>query len=258
MNDLTGGNYYEPFAGGAGAALSLLKNGIVSSVHLNDLDPCIFAFWHSVLTDPHRFAHRVRTIPLTIDEWRRQKALYHDSDHRQSRSFDLGFATFYLNRCNRSGIISGSAPIGGFAQDTHWQLDARYNPDRLAERIIAIAVHKDRIHISNKDALAFLREHVRVHCPHSFVYLDPPYISAGNRLYFNTYQEHDHRSLATYLTTRSDLKWLLSYDNDHLIKALYRNMVIDNHFLRYSLQNRRPATELLIAPHHVALPKDRR
>ena len=48
VNGLRGCAYFEPFAGGAGAALQLLQDGVVSELRLNDLDPRIYAFWHAV------------------------------------------------------------------------------------------------------------------------------------------------------------------------------------------------------------------
>ena len=63
--------YAEPFAGGGGAALHLLQDGIVDSIHLNDLNPGIAAFWRASLDHPDNFCHLVRTVPLTIDHWRK-------------------------------------------------------------------------------------------------------------------------------------------------------------------------------------------
>ena len=45
--------YSEPYAGGAGAALRLLADGVVSHVHINDANPGLAAFWRTV-TDPDR------------------------------------------------------------------------------------------------------------------------------------------------------------------------------------------------------------
>ncbi len=53
-------------------------------------------------------------------------------------SLELAFATFFLNRTNRSGILNGGA-IGGVKQEGAWKLDARYNKDALIERIRKIA-----------------------------------------------------------------------------------------------------------------------
>ena len=41
--------YIEPYAGGAGVALSLIINGDVEKIMINDYDKSIYAFWYSVL-----------------------------------------------------------------------------------------------------------------------------------------------------------------------------------------------------------------
>ena len=48
-NDLYGGVYAEPFAGGAGIAWRLLLNGDMTEVWLIDIDPAVFAFWDNVV-----------------------------------------------------------------------------------------------------------------------------------------------------------------------------------------------------------------
>ena len=259
-NQLTGGAYYEPFAGGAGAALRLLRDGVASDIYLNDLDRCIFAFWYAALTKPDQFKEEIDRVPLTVDEWKRQRMIYENGRHKASRSasrsFELGFATFYLNRCSRSGIIVGSAPIGGYKQEGRWRIDARFPRARLAERIDWLASHATRIHLSNKDALRFLvddlprgRRRERI-----FVYLDPPYYVNSRRLYYTSYQTRDHRQLAIYLKRQRVLKWLMSYDDAPFIRTLYSNLSIDYHHLQYSLQTKTRTQELLIAPSHVSLP----
>ena len=132
LNDLSGCAYYEPFAGGAGAALQLLRDGTVSEVHINDIDPCITAFWRAVLEAPQRFANAIVSARLDVDEWKRQRDIYQNKD--ASKGFDLGFATFYLNRCNRSGVLFGAAPIGGYEQTGEWKLGARFYRESLATR----------------------------------------------------------------------------------------------------------------------------
>jgi DNA adenine methylase len=49
-NRLQDGIYAEPYAGGAGAALSLLFSEHVHRIVLNDADPCVYAFWDTILT----------------------------------------------------------------------------------------------------------------------------------------------------------------------------------------------------------------
>lgn len=257
MNKVAGKPYYEPFAGGAGAALGLLRRGIVSTVYLNDYDPCIFAFWRAALKHPKRFKKAILDVDVGVDEWERQKSIYKDEDHRVEKSFELGFATFFLNRCNRSGIIFGSAPIGGHRQDGHWNIGARFNKKGLVERISWLENHQHSIRLSNDDALYFLTNKVPrgVGRKSVFVYLDPPYYTHGRRLYFSSYDEGDHRKLARYLERQSMLKWMMSYDDCTFIRDLYGDMVRRNQQIRYSLQRKNRAQELLIAPPYVELPE---
>ena len=255
INGLIGCSYYEPFAGGAGAALRLLREGVVSELHLNDLDPHIVSFWRAVLDEPNRFAEEIMSVPLSVAEWRRQLEVYQLADKK--KPFELGFATFYLNRCNRSGIILGAAPIGGYEQTGEWRIGARFYREGLAERILAIGAQKERIHITNKDARDFLVKRLPTGYDRepSFCYLDPPYYSNGNRLYMTFYSEGDHVELARYIQRQRELKWIMSYDDTEFIRDLYTESEVSVIPLKYSLQGTREAHELLIAPSHVQLAK---
>ena len=113
------GTYIEPFAGGAGIAINLLLNNIVSKIVINDLDKGIYSFWKAILTETDRFASDILSVPLNMDEWNRQRVIYMEKS--QKYSYDLGFAAFYLNRTNRSGIIKGGV-IGGKEQSGRWKL----------------------------------------------------------------------------------------------------------------------------------------
>ena len=137
LNDLRGCTYFEPFAGGAGAALRLLREKVVSEIRINDLDARIIAFWNAILGERERFVENILSVPLSVAEWESQREIYRRGD--TSKEFELGFATFYLNRCNRSGVLFRAAPIGGHEQTGKWKIDARFNRAALAERVIAIS-----------------------------------------------------------------------------------------------------------------------
>ncbi|MDQ2733003.1 MAG: DNA adenine methylase, partial [Armatimonadota bacterium] len=155
MNDLRGCVYYEPYAGGAGAALSLLRQDIVSELYLNDADERVYAFWDSALNASDRFVDRIDSVPLTIEEWYLQHDIcIHPGAHSP---FDVGFAAFYMNRCNRSGVLTGAGPIGGYKQGGRWKMNVRFNREALSERILALARVKNRIHVSCRDSIMFLK-----------------------------------------------------------------------------------------------------
>lgn len=250
LNGLEGCPYYEPFAGGAGAALRLLREGVVSEVHLNDLDPAIAAFWQAVLDQPERFAEAIMEVPLNIEEWKRQRDIYQSGSDAVSDSFNYGFATFYLNRCNRSGVLSGAGPIGGYEQAGEWKMDARFNRENLAERVLELGKKRDQIWLTCLDAYEFLKSNLPNGKGKSkvFVYLDPPYYLNSHRLYLNSFSANDHRNLAMYIKSQKDLHCLISYDNAEFILDLYADFFIHKIPLRYSLQKKIASTELLITP----------
>ncbi len=258
QNKLSGCTYYEPFAGGAGAALHLLRKGVVSEIYLNDYNPRITTFWRSVLDESDRFAKKILSVPVSVAEWKRQLCVSERGD--ASKPFELGFSTFYLNRCNHSGGLVGSAPIGGYRQTGEWKINARFYRKALAKRVSMIAQKRKQIHISNEDAIKFLvKELPRGRGrKQAFVYLDPPYHSNGNRLYRDFYEDCDHRQLACYVRRYRILKWVMSYDDVPPIEKMYTTCAISRLPIQYSFQRKRQTQELLITPSYVQLPVRRR
>lgn len=255
LNDLRGCRYYEPYAGGAGAALTLLEKKAVDEIHINDADPRVFAFWNAILNETEHFVERVLSVPLDIEQWRQQREVC--SNPGSHDEFDVGFSAFYMNRCNRSGVLSGAGPIGGLLQNGKWKLDARFSREALVQRIRKVGQKREQIHLSCLDAITFLKSFLPSGKArrNTFVYLDPPYVNNGQRLYLNAYRPEDHAGIARYLSSQKVLPWLMSYDDSQLIKDLYREHHIFKLTIRYSLQEKKSAAELNISPRHLILPR---
>ena len=243
-NGLVGAQYFEPFAGGGAVGLHLLGRGIASEIHLNDIDPSIHCFWQAITQETEQFAQWVMTVPINLTEWKHQQEIYRRAD--LDKPFELGFAAFYLNRCNHSGIISGSTPIGGYAQRGKWTMDIRFYRETLARRVRNIGEARDHIHIYNMDAIEFIQSGMPPGSEPTFLYLDPPYQSNGSRLYARYYESDNHRQLAVYLARRPDLCWAMSYDDTPRIRELYPERSVSNIYLGYSLHRKRMSRELLI------------
>ncbi|MDR1250558.1 MAG: DNA adenine methylase [Treponema sp.] len=222
--------YAEPFAGGAGAALDLLFSERVWKILLNDADFHLFAFWKSIIDKTEQFCERIKTVPLTIAQWKKQKNIF-DAVHAYTL-YEVGFATFYLNRTNHSGILDGM-PIGGLEQTGKWKINARFNRSELIDRIKRIASYKGRIEIFNLEARLFLA-HLNSLTKTVFVYLDPPYYQQGPELYLNFYSTEDHKSLALYIQNELRHPWILTYDNVKEIENLYQKQNSITFDLSYS------------------------
>jgi DNA adenine methylase len=239
-NNLYEGTYIEPFAGGAGAALSLLLLEKVEKIAINDLDPAIYAFWKSSIFDANKFIAKIKRTNVSIEEWRKQKKIY---KNKNSSEFKLGFAVFFLNRTNQSGIIEGG-PIGGIEQKGKWKIDARFNKDALIKKIQKIALYKDRIKVLNMDGLDLLLRYKKN--KNILIYLDPPYYIKGSSLYLNHYNEGNHSKLAAFLNKNNKLNWILTYDNVMPIRKLYPKRRVSNFLINYSANKNVKGSEIMV------------
>lgn len=254
INDLQDGTYIEPYAGGAGAALNLLFGEHVQRIILNDADPCVYAFWNAVLNRKNDLIRRLRDTPITIDAWKQQRDIYRNQ-YRHSR-IQVAFASFFLNRCNRSGIIVNGGPIGGYEQLGRWKLDARYNKEELIRRIEKIYLYRDRISFYNMDAIDFLKKVVvkSADIDKMLIYLDPPYYVKGSELYLNHYGPEDHARLASFIRQRADINWVITYDDVPEIRRLYRGCKCIPFQLNYSASKQKVGNELLIHRRGFSIP----
>lgn len=250
LNKLCDGHYAEPYAGGAGIGIEMLLCGYASVIHLNDLNFPVYTFWSSVLTDTERFCRRISRAKLDISTWQRHKKIVAKPEGKDP--FDVGFSFFYLNRTNRSGIISGGA-IGGLDQNGPWKLDARFGREGLIDRIEKIATHSDKIKLYNLDAIIFLNKISKSLPKNSFVYLDPPYFDQGQRLYDNFYKPEDHSSIADRVKML-ECPWMVSYDDVLPIRSLYSTYRQTTHYLRYSAAKAYQGSEVLIFSKGLKLP----
>lgn len=208
--------YVEPFAGGAGVALRLLFDERVDEIVINDVNPGVAAFWRALYDSTEDLIDKVRACRPTIDEWHTQCGIYQAAD---SDDLTLGFATFFLNRTNRSGIL-GARPIGGLEQSGAWSLDARYDHLKLAERIRLLGQYASRVEICEQDGVDLVESAAQE--PRTFIYADPPYMLQGDELYLDTFHSDHHQRLAT--TLRETNGWLLTYDADPRVLALYTGL----------------------------------
>jgi DNA adenine methylase len=249
LNKLTQCEYVEPYAGGASLALSLLFIGAVTEIHLNDLDPAVHAFWHSLLNHNRDFRRLLQSTRITPAEWERQKAIY--SKGLAAGKIALGFAFFFLNRTNHSGILNGGM-IGGKAQSGLWKINARFNLAELQRRIERIGKFRNRIHLYHEDAIDFLRHHRWSR--KTLKYLDPPYYGAGTRLYLNSYKPRDHAAVSQYIT-RLESPWIVSYDDVIHIRRLYGEVRSRRMNLLHTARCARVGKEILFFSQALRIPR---
>lgn len=242
INGLVGCDYVEPYAGGAGIAITLLYLEYADHIHLNDINKSVYAFWHSVLNRPDELARLIRDTVPTMTEWHRQKLIQLDPD---ADILDLGYSTFFLNRTNRSGIIKGGV-IGGKDQSGLWKIDARYNAKELSSRVLKVASYASRISLYNLDAMHLIANVLPTLPTKSLIYLDPPYYVKGKGLYENHYNHKDHEEIAHTVCTQLKQPWIVSYDNVPQIRDLYSSMRQTNFGIWYTAGKKQAGKEVMI------------
>ncbi|MGH7242362.1 MAG: DNA adenine methylase [Phycisphaerales bacterium] len=256
-NGLKRPHYVEPYAGGAGAALHLLFDEYVETITINDADDCIRCMWFAITHHNERFLEAIQNVPVSIRQWTKQRRIYKARD--TSKPFELGFATFFLNRTSRSGIVRDGGPIGGHDQTGRFLVDARFYRDSLCERIERIGRYRHRILVTNRDGLSLLRQlNRRRHAIPTFAFIDPPYFVKGAQLYMNAFKPEQHEALAGFLTAPVGFSWVMTYDNVPAIRKLYSGMNTTAFDLSYSAFERRAGEELLIYPDEVAISRHAR
>ncbi|EKB36518.1 DNA adenine methylase [Acinetobacter baumannii] len=251
-NGLVGGHYLEPYAGGAAVALDLLYSGFVSDIHINDIDIAVYSFWKSITKHTEEFLKLLYDTPITIDEWHKQKSILNDkscNDHLL-----MGFAAFFLNRTNRSGILKGGV-IGGKKQDGNYTLDARFHKTNLSKRIEKVGANASHIHVYNDDALELIKRVDEFLPLNSLVYLDPPYYVKGQGLYRNFYVHDDHVKIREALD-KIKTKWIVSYDNCDEIKEIYKNYLMTDYDLNYSAYHKIKAKEVMFFCESLKTPQE--
>jgi DNA adenine methylase len=247
--ELVNSTYIEPFAGGAGAALSLLFSDTVDHIVINDYDKSIYSFWRAIIEDTERLLELIQNTEVSIQEWYRQKNIYLNNSDRYS--IELAFATFFLNRTNRSGILN-AGPIGGYNQTGNYLIDARYNRENLTQRILNIANRKKQITVYNKDVRSFIRTYLPKY-NNAFIYLDPPYYNKGQALYKNYFNNADHTQIAKTVANL-DNYWIVTYDDTPTILNLYQNHAHRLFDLSYSLAEKKKASEVMFICDNLLFP----
>lgn len=243
----------EPFAGGASASLRLIGSGVVERILLADADPLVTAFWQAAAEDTDRLIDRMHDEwtryvrgggVSAVDRWDYWRSWTPRPDLRPNeRRLSAAVKCLFLNRTTFSGILHGKAgPIGGRAQASNYPIGCRWNPDSLEDRLRYVGHLYDigrLVDVWRKDwkqTLSDVPERYPQLLPSRVVaYLDPPYVEKSSVLYRASFDplggyrgaqpnqsrgdDSLHLSLAAYLRTKAQFRWLLSYDNHPMLTS---------------------------------------
>lgn len=251
--------WIEPFGGGAGAGLTALEQGTVEDVWICEANPALAAFW-TTLTDEdgegERLARRVEsTVPDLVQFTAARETVAAGLAGEQVDRFELGFAAFLLNRCSRSGmVLPNVGPIGGKAQAGKDTIASRFHGPRLAERLRRVAGYGRSFRVHEGDALDYIEELDGVGFEEEcFLFVDPPYIEEGNRLYAQGMDAAAHCRLAELLLSHPT-PWVLTYDAHPVVLDLYPECPVYEFDIPHTANRQSVGTEYLVTGPNVWLP----
>ncbi len=251
-NLLVGSHLYEPFAGGSAVSLGLLANDFIPSATWVERDPLIYAFWRMVKESPEELIDRMMRGKVSLAAWKRMQRFREVKKPTKANLADLGYAGLFYNRTCFSGII-GAGPIGGMTQGSAYKIDCRFNKKELAASIRDCSRVIAKVEIIFGDGIKFLEDNCLKMPTHSVIYIDPPYVTNGYKLYRHHFDEKQHKQLSAAVESLC-VPWLISYDNHQLIRSLYFGEQTKYVKTYQSLKGSRFVKEILLLSEDFALP----
>lgn len=204
----------EPFAGTASVTFDLLRRGIADRYVINDIDLGMVSMWNEVKENPERLISAVEAYTPRVEDF------YEFKKHAGDTQRERAFRKLVIHQISYSGLgAAAGSPIGGRAQKSAYTVDCRWSPTRLVKAIREchelLAGHPGSI-LHGSWTIPVERSLDEGY----FIYLDPPYIDRGAKLYRDGVI--DHAALAdTLRAAGEDQDWLISYDNSAEIDPLY-------------------------------------
>ena len=226
--------YIEPFAGAFSFGLFYAEKFQGNKLWLNEYDTDLYCLWKATVENTEDLCESIKKIKIYSDlfyELREKLSKKRPFNKKELMERALEKLIIHKISFSNLGEKSGS-PVGGKKQKNKYKYDFRWKPDLICNRIKAISKLISNIKITN---LSYEKVLDQVSIDH-LVYCDPPYVDGGPKCYKNYFSNLQHAQLADNLMN-AKYKWFLTYDNNNLIKCLYKNANIQDLNLKYSMSS---------------------
>jgi DNA adenine methylase len=229
----------EPFAGGASIGLHLVKQGLIETVLLNDLDPNVAGFWRTVFSASGNQAlckliEEFKPTVAELDRW---------IGAEPSDEVQAAFRFLLRNRTSRGGVV---APGAGMLREGEngKGVFSRWYSATLRQRLEMLFQYRHRFAVSNEDALTVLgADHGA-----AFWFIDPPYTcgsaAPGGRLY--TLTNVDHRALFMAIKELNG-PWLLTEHDDESIWEIAKEQALEPEMVSVRNAHHKKTHELIFS-----------
>ena len=232
--------FHDVFLGSGAVLLDTARRHPNLRLFANDADAGLIAFWKIVSSESvEPFCDRILSTKPTLKMFQEVRASKPKSQQ------DIAFRFYFLNRTTFSGLAQ-SGPIGGKHQRSQWKVDERWLAEKSVKDIIeAHRLLRGRLTLTSASGTEYLSQNRT-----EPLFLDPPYFSRGDHLYPQKMNFASHLRLSRLL--RKAHKWILTYDENPVVKQIYSWACVHVIPARYHIDSARPrrasAQELVITP----------
>ena len=223
--------YCEVFGGGG----HILLNKKPSSVEVfNDINKELITLYRVIQNHLPEFLRCIQYIPISRDEFYRQKAL--NPEHLTDIQRAIRF--YYLQRSCYGGRLRAQS----FGYKTC--RSNNYNPLALPDELDAVCRRLARVYI---ECLPYAEILARYDAPHTLFYLDPPYYENENNYGKGIFTRADFGNIADILTGIKG-KFILSLNDKPQVRDIFKDFYIKPVKTTYTANNKHqtPANEVLI------------
>ena len=242
INGLVDGqdSFHDVFVGGGALLLDVARRHPELTLHANDGDAALIAFWRIVSgRSVESLCERVMATRPTV------KLFEHMLASKPCKPEDIAFRFYFLNRTSFSGLWRGG-PIGGLNQRSRWKVDVEWRAEKSVNDIReANRLLRGRLTLSCLSGTDYVAGNLK-----KPLFVDPPYFGRGDRLYDQKMTFADHLELSHLL--RHARSWVLTLDDSPAVRQLYSWACIHVIPTRYHIDSARPrrasAQELVITP----------
>lgn len=219
--------FREPMVGGGSVFLTLRQLYPARLYWINDLNEDVYLFWRTVRDRPMDLAKLAFDLK---DRYTHPGDLFAFLKENWLGGTDLQRAAryFVLNRIAFSGLVD----VGGtFSRDAY----ERMFTAGAIRRILRISPLLEGVKITNLDYSELLD------APGSdvFIFLDPPYVTAGGYLYGRSGKLHEQFNHERFARACAGCKhrWLITYDDCDLVRDLFGGFYMVPWRLQYAMNN---------------------
>lgn len=234
--------FREPFFGSGAVTFALVSAQTNARLWINDRDTGIAALWTTVIQNPESLVKLVIDFSPTLDAYKEFSSSLLQGESLSDA--EKGFRKLAIHQMSYSGLgLKAGGPIGGWGQDPDtnpksYDIGCRWNAGNLVRKIRqSHLILKGRCREDRCTSLDAL-EVIKAPGEGVVMYLDPPYVGAGQDLYLLGYIEADHKNLADSLKGTPHY-WILSYDDHPLVRALYAGFEINEETWAYTITSKK-------------------